>query len=183
MPDPNLELLDSSNKVSNCPDKWMETLDDADSGILVNESGQSSIISDSVTTQEKPVYIEMQIQINDDAVDRKLGITVEPSRQSWIGFEISQITPCGLVGKTDMIHPGDELVSVMGESVRNMTTLDIDERLQKCVNDPSVTVVNMTIARRNPSADQVQSSGIRRHISFAEDSHIGSLRYFFIFFY
>lgn len=179
LPDPILDQLEIKNAITTGPDKVLS--DDADSGILVNDSGQSSIVCESTTydgnlIMEEPTLKFIQLEINDSVVDRSLGITVEPSRHSWVGFEITHITPGGLVGINGNMLVGDELVSLMGEPVRNLNTLEMKERLLSCTSDSKVTDVEITVARRLLSNQVYHTPGIRRQISFAEESPAGLIR-------
>lgn len=178
----DVEPIEITKPKSINQERVLDAVDDADSGILVNESGQSSIVCESATpddslTQEEPILKFIQLQMADSSGDdRNLGITVEQSRHSWVGFEITQIAPNGLVARNGTICVGDELISLMGEPVRSLTSLEMQEKLKSCASDLNITFLEITIARRTSFVGQNLATGIRRHISFAEDSSIGALR-------
>lgn len=182
MPEANLKQLDKPP--NNGQDKVLDSLDDGDSGILVNESGQSSIVCESLASEgsaihDEPILKFIQLNIDDSLLDRRLGLTVEVSMHSWVGFEVTHIESDGLVDKDGRIQLGDELVSLLGEPVRNLTIVEMQEKLHRCAMEPNGKLVEITIARRCPSTDHQpqghtsgNSLGVERHISFAVNSPI-----------
>lgn len=96
--------------------------EDADSGILVNESGQSSIIvvepdeqhkSESVGVVNKKIiemddnvvkceYKLVQLHLDDDEIDRSLRVVVSPRHfgsGKQLGYQVSDIIPGGLIDR------------------------------------------------------------------------------------
>lgn len=157
------------------PEKKLELVDDTDSGIVVNESGQSSMVidtatpmKDSLSTHPEATLKYIQLEIEDSMVDRNLGISVAAKRSLSTGYEITEIVPGGLVDKDGTISLGDELVSFMGEPVCGLTLLEVQDRILKSYD---VTVVDVTVARKSTWIDRCRvTSGSRRHITFAESS-------------
>lgn len=96
---------------------------DADSGILVNESGQSSIIVVEPDEQHKPEnvgcianrkindiddnvvkceYTLVQLHLDDDDIDRSLRVVVSPRHfgsGKRLGYQVSDIIPGGLIDR------------------------------------------------------------------------------------
>lgn len=139
---------------------------DADSGILLNESGQSSIVeaASSATTPDQPEEIFIRLtcthETEDADANNDLRIVVQSTtymselQMPHIGFEITSILAGGLVHRDGRIRIGDELVRIMDQQVRGLTVPEVQALLVGCTSawhrnaDAPTRTIDLIVRRR-----------------------------------
>lgn len=147
--------------------------EDADSGILVNESGASSILetedtfipsipskgaAGESTTEFKLVTIRLDEGSEDVGVDPPgLGIIVSHmgNGEGEISnrYKVAHVLPGGLVYAEGTIQPNDEIVNILGKRLRGMSMRQVQDLLNSCTrpghrtSSSSSTSIDLVICR------------------------------------
>ncbi|KAJ6646506.1 PDZ domain-containing protein 2, partial [Pseudolycoriella hygida] len=96
--------------------------EDADSGILVNESGQSSII-----------VVESDEQYKTDGIDRIHQVVVSPKyydNGNRLKYHVSEVIP----NRNSNIQIGDEIVSILGTKLSCLSVMEVQKLMTDCIN-------------------------------------------------
>lgn len=157
--------------------------EDCDSGILVNESGASSILeTEDVflpsipskvlnTCTENTEFKLVTIKLDDSGDETEnLGIIVSPmnSVEGEVSnrYKVDHVLPGGLVYTEGTIQPNDEIVNILGKRLRGLSMRQVQDLLNSCTRRGSGrTSIDLVICRskvNDSDLDQQQQSVNRR---------------------
>lgn len=151
--------------------------EDCDSGILVNESGASSILetedvflpsipskvmnNNTENTEFKLVTIKLD-ECSEEA--ENLGIIVSPMNNGdgevSNRYKVAHVLPGGLVYTEGTIQPNDEIVNILGKRLRGLSMRQVQDLLNGCTRRGSGrTSIDLVICRskvNDTDLDQLQ---------------------------
>ncbi|XP_037051365.1 uncharacterized protein LOC119085171 isoform X1 [Bradysia coprophila] len=165
--------------------------EDADSGILVNESGQSSIIVvepeeagnvtltpsniSDVADNFKVEYKFVQLHLDEDDIDRSLRLVLNPQHFDGgkrLGYQVADIIPGGLIDRNGTIHIGDEVVSISGRKLSGLSVMQVQNLLSDCTKGTGETKVDLVICRSETNAKDVHIKDRRK---FSAESYLSDM--------
>uniref|UniRef100_U5EL40 Putative pdz domain containing protein found in a variety of eumetazoan signaling molecules n=1 Tax=Corethrella appendiculata TaxID=1370023 RepID=U5EL40_9DIPT len=175
--------------------------EDGDSGILVNESGASSILDtddvsslndannhspslplktsnvNSENTEFKLVSLKLNHHSTTEHVDNSLGITIKHTK---IGdcdtinrYEIANILPGGLVHRDGTIKIGDEIVNVIGKRLRGLSLQQVNELFLNCTKTKAPTI-DLVICRSKANDNDLQTKMVKHKTKAARKISLDS---------
>ncbi|KAJ6643746.1 PDZ domain-containing protein 2 [Pseudolycoriella hygida] len=150
--------------------------EDADSGILINASGQSSIIvveseqhEASGTCEKKVTDVvnnssEFTFIIDDDDIDRSRQIVLTPRYYDGgtrLTYQVSSLIP----DRDSSIRIGDEIVSIMGCKLCSLYTSQVQDLMISCTEKAGESNADLVISRSVTSEKSIHIRYNREHSS------------------
>ncbi|XP_058448350.1 partitioning defective 3 homolog [Malaya genurostris] len=138
--------------------------EDCDSGILVNESGASSILEtedvflpsipskvlNSSTENTEFKLVTIKLDVSDDEANLGIIVSQMGNGEGEISnrYKVAHVLPGGLVYTEGTIQPNDEIVNILGKRLRGLSMRQVQDLLNSCTRRGSGrTSIDLVICR------------------------------------